>query len=69
MKKYRVKPAQELKSTFELRQEEKKQQEHLAMLAKQQEAERQKEVRVKGLEHTDHDTCMFVCCVRDHEAS
>ncbi|XP_053487265.1 dynein regulatory complex subunit 7 isoform X3 [Ictalurus furcatus] len=43
VKKYRVKPAQQLKSTFELRQEEKKQQEHLAMLAKEQEAERQKE--------------------------
>ncbi|MCJ8734378.1 hypothetical protein PDJAM_G00234650 [Pangasius djambal] len=41
--KYRVKPARELKSTFEQRQEEKNQQEHHALLAKQQEAKRVKE--------------------------
>ncbi|XP_053534210.1 dynein regulatory complex subunit 7 [Ictalurus punctatus] len=41
--KYMVKPPRELKSTFKQRQEEKKLQEHHAMLAKQQEAERLKE--------------------------
>ncbi|XP_026802213.3 dynein regulatory complex subunit 7, partial [Pangasianodon hypophthalmus] len=41
--KYKVKPARELKSTFEQRQEEKNQQEHHALLAKQQEAKRLKE--------------------------
>ncbi|KAK3536052.1 hypothetical protein QTP70_026012 [Hemibagrus guttatus] len=41
--KYRVKPAQELKSTFEQRQEEKIQQERQALLAQQREAERLKE--------------------------
>lgn len=61
VKKYKVKPIRELKSTFEQHQEEKSQQELHALLAKRQEAERQKEVRVKGLELTGYDTCMFGC--------
>lgn len=49
IRKYRVKPGRELKSTFEQHQEEKNQQERHALLAKQQEAERLKEVCAEGI--------------------
>lgn len=44
VKKYEVKPARDLKSTFEQHQEEKNQQELHSLLARQQETERLQEV-------------------------